>query len=73
MKTRKGYRLHWEGSDENPIAFSTMRQVREEIALGAKEGEITLKQAKKIAYILTEEVYQQQVEEEAYQQQLTKD
>jgi hypothetical protein len=59
----KGYRLHWEGSTDEPTAFRTMKEVRAEIRRGAKEGEITIAQAEKIAYVITEKEYQESLEQ----------
>ena len=59
MKKHTGYRLHWEGQDATPEAYATMAQVRAAIREGAKEGEITVKEATRRAYVVSEKEYQE--------------
>lgn len=57
-----GYRLHWEGSDDEPEAFSNMKEVREKIREEAAYMRMTIAKATDIAYIITEDEYQEEQE-----------
>lgn len=59
-----GYRLHWENSIEPAAAFHTMAQVRDEIRKAARVAGISVKQAKGLAYVVTEAAYQAERAEE---------
>lgn len=56
----KGYRFHIEGSEDIPIAFFTMKDIKKHISEIAKKYGKTKKEIENISYIITENEYQKE-------------
>lgn len=58
MEKATGYRLHIEADETEPVAYRTMAEVRAEQHRLAKEYDRTFAQIDAMSYIVTEEEYQ---------------
>lgn len=64
---KKGYRLHIEADESEPLAFADMAELRAHQKDLAKEYGRTFAQIERMSYIVTEDEYQKEIAMQADQ------